>query len=114
MEFDNSRTINEDDNTDLNNVDIKEIIFNYLSYWKWFILCILVSLAVSFYKLNFKRSLYQATATIKLKDEKGGGNSTLDIFEDLGMINASSAKIVDEIEILKSRSLLKEVVKSLI
>ena len=114
MEFTNKRTdFQEEDIYDNSNINIKDVIDNYLSYWKWFILSVIISLAVTFYILNFIRPQYKASATIKIKDDQGGDNSTLSVFEDLGVMGGSNAKIEDEIEILKSTTLISEVIKSL-
>ena len=105
--------IEEDGVLDDSNVNIVDLIYKYLKYWKWFVLSIILSSAFILYKLNFIRPQYRATSTIKIKDEKSGDNSTLSVFQDLSIMNRSNQKIDDEIEILKSKGLLSEVVKSL-
>ena len=112
MDFNRSNEASNDNLLD-SNINIKDIIFKYLRYWKWFLLSLVISIVFTFYKLNFMTPLYKATATIKLKDEKGGDNSTLSVFQDLGITNGTNDKIEDEIEILKSKSLISEVIKSL-
>jgi capsular exopolysaccharide synthesis family protein len=113
MEFGQSVDILEDNNSENSNQDIKDIILKYLRHWKWFILSLVITLAFAFYKLNFIRPQYKANITIKIKDQNSSDNSTLSVFQDLGVVNGSNNKIEDEIEILKSRGLLGEVVKSL-
>lgn len=112
MEFDKNVTLQEDDNSG-NNLDLRVIIEKYLGYWKWFLLSIILSCFLAFLNLNFERSSYEATATIKIKDEAGTDKSTLSVFQDLGMMGGSKDNIEDEMEIFNSKSLVSEVVKSL-
>lgn len=61
--------------------------------------------------LYFSTSIYNVTASIMIKDESKGGNAagTLSAFEDINLF--SSGKNIDnEIEVLHSKSLLKDVV----
>ena len=113
MEFGQSVDLLENNDSENSNQDIKDIILKYLRQWEWFILSIIIALAFAFYQLNFIRPQYKAEATIKIKDENSSDNSTLSVFQDLGVVNGSNDNIEDEIEILKSRGLLGEVVKSL-
>jgi uncharacterized protein involved in exopolysaccharide biosynthesis len=113
MEFGQSVDFLEDNNSENTNQDIKDIILKYLRHWKWFILSVVITLTFAFYKLNFIRPQYKANLTIKIKDQNSNDNSTLSVFQDLGVVSGSNNKIEDEIEILKSRGLLGEVVKSL-
>ncbi len=103
----------EDDNFDQNSIHIRDIIDKYLRYWKWFIFSLIISISLVFLKLNFSRLEYEATSTIKIKDENGGDNSTLSVFQDLNIMGGSKENVEDEIEILKSKSLISEVVKAL-
>ncbi len=113
MEFDNSVDFQEEGNSENSKIDIRELIDKYLRHWKWFVLAFILSILLAFYNLNFTRHIYQATGTIKIKDEKGGDRSTLSAFQDLGVMPSAKDNIEDEIEILRSKSLLSEVVKSL-
>jgi len=113
MEFDKRIGIQEADYSDNYKVIIREIIDKYLRNWKWFVLAFIISVMLAFYNLNFTRPRYQASGTIKINNEKGGDKSTLSVFQDLGIMNGSNDNIEDEIEIIKSKSLISEVVKSL-
>lgn len=112
MEFENKAHLQDDDNFE-SNLDLRELIEKYLSYWKWFLIAIILSLLIAFLYLNFERPTYEATATIKIKNEQGGDKSTLSAFQDLGIITASNEDVEDEMEILLSRDLIAEAIKSL-
>ncbi len=112
MEFEKNIKLVDEDSSE-NSLDLRILIEKYLLHWKWFVLAVVISLAIAFLKLNFKRSNYEATTIIKIKDEKGSDASTLSVFQDLGIMGGSKDNIEDEMEILKSKSLISQVVKSL-
>lgn len=113
MEF-SKKIANQDSkvHSDSSNLDLRSIVDKYLSHWKWFLLSITILCLNTFWSLNFTRSSYEANASIKIKDEGGADKSTLSVFQDLGMGNGQD-NIEDEIEILSSKSLVSEAVKSL-
>ncbi|MFN5793763.1 MAG: GumC family protein [Bacteroidota bacterium] len=95
-------------------INIKELIFRYLENWKWFLLSIVVCMGFGYTYLSYQVPQYEASAKILIKDEKNGG-SIIDessVFEDLGLLKGGK-NIDNEIEILKSRSLMISAVKSL-
>lgn len=96
-------------------IDLKEILFGYLRYWPFIILTPLIALSLAFIYLRYTPKTYSSAATILIKDEKSGGISELAALEDLGLGGGSLSKSVfeNEIELLKSRRLLGEVVDKL-
>lgn len=91
--------------------NLKEFFYKYLSYWKWFLLSLTIALCAAFVYLRYQTPVYKIQSSILIKDEKKGlGQDAmlkeLDIF--------SSNKVVDnEIEILRSYTLLEKVVTDL-
>ncbi len=55
------------------NFQIRDVINQYLSHWKWFVLGVCVSLSIAFIYLRYAIPQYQASTTILGKDEKKGG-----------------------------------------
>lgn len=85
--------------------------FNFLPYWPIFLVLMLSSLASAWIYLQFQTPLYEATSSILIKDDKKGADDSK-ITESLDYL--SSKKILEnEIEILRSKKLLKEVVYKL-
>ena len=114
MEFGQSITTVEEDDSANNGIDIKVLINKYIGYWKWFVLSFLISVIVAFTILNFTLPQYEAIASIKIKNEKRGDRSTSSAFQDLGIMSSGyKDEIKDEIVILNSRSLIEEVIKTL-
>lgn len=96
-------------------INIRTEIEKYLMHWKWFLLGIIISLGLAFLYLRYSTPEYSASASIMIKDnQKSGISAELAAFEDLGIIGGGSANNTDnEIEILKSRKIIGNVVDSL-
>lgn len=90
---------------------LKAFVSKYAPYWPLFLLAIIVGGALGYIYLRYATPIYQATATIIIKDEKKG-NEESKLVESLDQI--SSKKIVEnEIEIMQSRKLMENVVTAL-
>jgi|TARA_R110000868_G_scaffold293806_1_gene554274 tyrosine-protein kinase Etk/Wzc len=96
----------------LNNMDIKSILQTYLRHWVWFMAAIIVAFVLAFLYLRYTIPQYAAEAKIQIVKEDGA-SPELSIFKDLDLFSQSGNEVLDEIEILKSRSNLIEVVKKL-
>ena len=96
--------------------DLRGVFINWINHWHWFAICIFIfSLASAFY-LRRTTPEYNVSATILIKDaKKGVGDAMSEIaaFQDLSMFSNSLNSLDNEIEILKSRSLLAKVIKEL-
>jgi capsular exopolysaccharide synthesis family protein len=94
-------------------LELAPIINKYLGLWKWFFLGTLVCMLLAVLYLRYTTPQYKASATILVKDEKKGGMlSELSAFSELGLGGVKS-NVDNEIEILKSRSLIENTVKRL-
>jgi uncharacterized protein involved in exopolysaccharide biosynthesis len=94
-------------------INIRAELEKYLIHWKWFALGVLLALVLAFLYLRYATPQYQASTTILIKnDKKGGISEELAAFEDLG-IGGSSKNIDNEIEIIKSRKLISDVIDTL-
>ncbi len=91
-------------------VNIKATLYQYVRYWYWFLVGIIVCGAGAYLYLQYTTPLYYVSSTLLIKDEnntaglsgEGSSFSGLNIF-------GSSINISNEIEILKSRSLMERV-----
>lgn len=92
----------------------KAIVDQYASHWKWFVLGVFVSLLIAYIYLRYTTQQYQAATTILVKDEKKGGMlSELSAFADMGIGSGMKNNLDNEVEILRSRTLIESVVKKL-
>lgn len=94
--------------------DYHALFFRYLIRWPWFVASVIVCLTCAWLYLHYSTPVYNINATILIKDDKKGGTtgSSLSAFEDIGIFS-SSKNIDNEIEILRSKSLIKDVVNEL-
>ncbi|MDI5895606.1 GumC family protein [Flavobacterium algoritolerans] len=93
---------------------IRAVLYQYASHWKWFVLGIFISLLTAYVYLRYSTPQYQASTTILVKDEKKGGMlSELSAFSDMGIGGGIKNNLDNEIEILKSRSLIESTIKKM-
>ncbi|MBD3590211.1 polysaccharide biosynthesis tyrosine autokinase [Bacteroides sp. GM023] len=96
-------------------IDFQEILFKYIIHWPWFVGAVLVCLIGAWIYLRMATPVYNISATVLIKDDKKGGSGTSSELENLGLsgLMTSSKNIDNEIEVLRSRTLVKEVVEQL-
>ena len=92
--------------------NLKEQLFFYLQYWKWFAASVLIFLSISFIYLRYYTVEYGVSSTILLKDEKKGGSSEYSAISDMNLFSSKN-NVDNEIAILKSRTLSQNVVEGL-
>ena len=98
------------------NIDVKELLFKYLIHWPWFVGAVVACLIVAWVYLHISTPVYNISATVLIKDDKkGGGAGMLSGLESLGLdgMISSSQNIDNEIEVLRSKTIAKEVVEDL-
>lgn len=94
--------------------DIKAILFKYIIRWPWFVASIIICITCAWLYLKQSTPVYNITASVIIKDKEKGGTTENEFsgLEELGLLN-SSKNIDNEIEILRSKSLIKDVVNEL-
>lgn len=97
-----------------NEESITQQIQPYLNKWWWFILSAILLVFTSVIYLRYSTKIYQAEASILIKDtQSGGGVSELAALGDIGMLGTNFNTVENEIEILSSRRLMSKVVEEL-
>ena len=97
-------------------VNIQELLFRYLIHWPWFVVSIIICIACVWGYLRLTTPIYNITATVLIKDEKKGGGANMSSeLEKMGLDGfvSSSNNVDNEIEVLRSKSLAREVVNNL-
>ena len=97
-------------------VNIQEIFFRYLIHWPWFVVSVIICVACAWGYLRLTTPVYNITATVLIKDEKKGGSASMSSeLEKMGLDGfvSSSNNVDNEIEVLRSKSLAREVVNNL-
>ncbi|WP_185287537.1 GumC family protein [Chryseobacterium lactis] len=96
-----------------NNININELIKPYINNWLWFIISASVALIVAFVVLRFTKPIYSVQTRILIKDSNANqSNEGLNVLQELsGFGGMKTNSIGNEIEVLKSKKLMNEVVK---
>ncbi|MEP3836978.1 MAG: polysaccharide biosynthesis tyrosine autokinase [Algibacter sp.] len=98
-------------NSNSEDFNLKKMLLTYLKQWKWFVFSCLVCLAATFFKLRYTTPQYSAVAKIMLIDDSDKSSGAL---KDLALFSESEdAKVEDEIQVIKSRSFLRNIIKKL-
>ena len=98
------------------NIDVKELLFKYLIHWPWFVGAVVACLIAAWVYLYVSTPVYNISSTVLIKDDKKGGSAgMLSGLESLGLdgMISSSQNIDNEIEVLRSKTIVKEVVEDL-
>lgn len=96
--------------------NIQEILFHYLIHWPWFVISVIICIACAWGYLRLTTPIYNISATVLIKDDKKGSSTSMSSeMEKMGLDGfvSSSSNVDNEIEVLSSRTLAREVVSSL-
>ncbi|MBO9691825.1 tyrosine-protein kinase [Chryseobacterium sp.] len=96
-----------------NKISTNEIIKPYLRKWPWFIFSAILTLIVAFIAVKFITPVYSVETTLLIKDSKNSSSDELGVLSDLsGLGGMKTNSITNEIEVLKSKKLMTDVVVS--
>ncbi|MBO4892343.1 MAG: polysaccharide biosynthesis tyrosine autokinase [Prevotella sp.] len=95
-------------------IDLRRLFAVLVLNWYWFILSLLLCIGGGIAYLKLKEPVYKVSARMLIKGEEKNGNNSqiLSQMEDFGFLTNSNG-IENEMEILKSRILFRDVVKDL-
>src|SRR5690606_11587131 len=94
-------------------LNLKQQFEQYAYYWKWFILSTIICVFCAFVYLRYAQKVYNINAKILLQDEKQASGEMAGLTELAnltGVGNSSAAFVNDQMEILRSRRLMRKVV----
>lgn len=100
--------LEEDENT--SGFDYKTFLVKLLMYWPWILGSVAIFLIGAFFYLKTLTPLYTVSSSVLIKNESKGGGTDL---ADLGFVSSSTQNFDNELEILRSRTLIKKVVTAL-
>ncbi|MDE6278085.1 MAG: polysaccharide biosynthesis tyrosine autokinase [Muribaculaceae bacterium] len=91
--------------------DVMGLLMDYLSHWKWFVICGVIALACAYYHYATIIPTYSVSASIYLSDDK---NTTTKAMAMTGSL-VDTKNFIDqtELEILRSRNSVIKIVDSL-
>jgi len=93
--------------------NLMEQLTSYLKKWYWFLISVVVFVSLAHLHIRYTIPLYNVSSTIIISQDDNISNSELAAFKDLALLNQSSSSIENEIQVLKSRTILTNVVNSL-
>lgn len=96
-------------------INLYEKLFKYLAYWPWFIIGVVVCVCGAYVYLRYSEPVYSTNAKVLIKEQDGypskASTPMSDVME-LATINLASL-FDNEMEILKSKTLIKKAVTDL-
>lgn len=94
-------------------IDIIGQFIKYTSYWKWFVVSLIVCITVAVLYLEFTLPAYKVKTSILFKDDvKGGGSVEMTAFKDMSLLTQKN-NVDNELKLLKNSLIVEKVVREL-
>ncbi len=93
--------------------NFKDVILRYLKLWYWFVLGVVVSSILAYLYIRYTIPQYNVSATLAISQEESISESGLTAFKDLGLLDNTKSTVENEIQVIRSRTLINNVVKKL-
>ncbi len=95
-------------------INLRELFFYYLRYWKWFIVSILLFLSLGVFVYLCWSKSYQVSTSVLIKEEgsKASGSGAIGNLESLGLLSTTN-NVDNEIAVFSSPNLIRQVVDTL-
>jgi tyrosine-protein kinase Etk/Wzc len=93
-------------------IDLRKISRKYLKKWPFFLTSLMITMTVALVYFKFSKPLYQIKATMVIDDKKDKSAMGKTALEEVDLLGAPKV-VQNEIEILKSHKLVKQVVDHL-
>ncbi|MDQ0637080.1 hypothetical protein QF042_000645 [Pedobacter sp. W3I1] len=96
-------------------INLKEIFNKLLDKWAWFVCSILLCLIIAFIYTRYTPPVYQINAKLLVNDDDKGGSlgKQAGALMDLGGLMGAKNSVDNEVEILKTRFLMEQVVRKM-
>lgn len=96
-------------------INIYDLLKPYIKRWFWFVLGGFIALVIGYLYLKTQNTIYQIESTVLIKDSKNNsGSEDFAVLRDLSGLGKMGSNGVDnEMEIFKSKKLMRNVVKEL-
>lgn len=110
----NNSNIEEQEET----INLRALLMKYIIYWPWFIASVIICLGCALLYLRFQAPVYNTTAAVLIKEvdprskAMTQANGAVAALQDISGFSMTS-NFDNEVEILKSRTLIKKVVSEL-
>ncbi|MFD2937232.1 GumC family protein [Spirosoma flavum] len=91
--------------------NLRTLLMRYVRKWPWFVLSLILALTAAYVYLLYQPPVYNVQASVLVKDERKG-ISEQSLMKEMSIFTESKV-VENEVEILKSYSLMDRVVKDL-
>jgi tyrosine-protein kinase Etk/Wzc len=91
--------------------EIESLLYRYLPYWPLFLILLVLGYAAAYAYLYVTKPVYEVSASILIKDEQKGADD--ERISDAISAYGPSKIVENEIEVVKSKDLLRKVIDSL-
>jgi capsular exopolysaccharide synthesis family protein len=106
----NEMTTRSQQNNETQSIDIKQLVFIFLSHWYLFLIGVILALAVGYVINRFMPNVYQTSGTVLIRDANAGYDATAIMTSSA----FSGSQVVDnEVAILKSYNFTDRVVRKM-
>ena len=92
-----------------NSIDLKKEFFKYLFFWKYFLLSVVIFLAIAFTYIRYTDKIFETNAKIKILDKK---DSAIELPSAEDLFSNSKINLENELEVINSYSILEQVVRN--
>ena len=89
--------------------NLKKELFKYLRFWPWFVVSVIICVALAFIYLKRTPYVYSSATKVKVLDEKDG----LEVPTEAFIFKRSQINLENESEIMTSYQILEQVVRDL-
>lgn len=111
--MENSQRIAPQNNSNIEIINLRELIFKYLRKWYWFVISVALCLIAGFIYLKTANTQFKVQTTILLRQDKGSSAlSEMALLQSMGL-SGSSKEVEDEIQVLTSKTILKNLILEL-
>lgn len=95
-------------------LNINELVKPYLRKWWWFALTVIIFISLAFFYLQTATPVYRITSTVLIKDTKKTPSADMGMLSELGGFGSMGTNSIEnEMEVLKSKKLMYDVVTDL-
>src|SRR5690606_33647447 len=93
------------------NIDLVLWLNRILAHWYWFVIGVVLAVLAGWLYLRYATPVYKTSAKLLvIDDNKGGGIFSGGVYDDLGGMMGVKSNVDNEVEILKTYDLMREVV----
>ncbi len=114
-EIKNSNSNNTSPEYEEENIDWKALLFKCFLHWPWFLGSIAICIICAWMYLHFATPIYKTTASVLIKEEDKKNSKNMNGLSDLTQLGifSSTQNFDNEIEVLRSKTLIKNVIEEL-